>query len=131
MRRLALAAVLVGVVLGESDAAETPAAHRHRVGILSGLAASTAEFERGMASFRDTLATAGWVEGRNLVLDVRLAGGRMERAPDLAAELVGLKPDILVVSGNPMIVAAKRSTATIPIVMINAGDPVGTGLVAS
>jgi len=77
------------------------------------------------------LRELGYVEGQNLVIEYRYAEGKAERLPDLAAELVSLKVDIIVAGGTPPPLAAKRATTTIPIVMTSAGDPVGSGLVAS
>ena len=77
------------------------------------------------------LRELGYVEGQNLTVERRWAEGRAERYHELAAELVALKPDVIVVAFTPSVSAAKRATSTIPIVMAIAGDPVGTGLVAS
>ena len=73
----------------------------------------------------------GYEAGRNVVYEERWAEGKLERVAGLAAELVGLKPDVMFVAGTPAVLAAKKATTTIPIVMTNAGDPVGNGLVAS
>jgi putative ABC transport system substrate-binding protein len=81
--------------------------------------------------FSDGLRELGYVEGRNLRIDLRSAEGRLDRLPGLAAELVGLKVDIIVASETPAVQAAKRATRDIPIVMAPSGDPVGTGLIAS
>jgi len=82
--------------------------------------------------FRQGLRELGWIEGQNLVIEYRYAEGRAERFPDLAAELVRLQVDVIVTSsGEPAILAAKRATTTIPIVMAISADPVGSGLVAS
>jgi putative ABC transport system substrate-binding protein len=70
------------------------------------------------------------VEGQTILLEIRYAEGRTERVPELAAELAGLKMDVLVAGGSPQALAAKKATGTIPIVMVSA-DPVGLGLVAS
>jgi putative ABC transport system substrate-binding protein len=73
----------------------------------------------------------GYVEEQTLTLVVRAAEGRPERYPELAAELVDLRLDIIVVQGNPALAALKSVTSTIPIVMAQIGDPVGSGFVAS
>jgi putative ABC transport system substrate-binding protein len=73
----------------------------------------------------------GYVQGKNILVEKRYAAGKFDRLPDLAAELVRLKIDVLVTTGTPAAHAAKNATSTIPIVIGNAGDPVGTGLVAS
>jgi putative ABC transport system substrate-binding protein len=72
----------------------------------------------------------GWIEGRNIAIEYRWAEGRSERAAEIAAEYVRLKVDLIVTAGTPLIIAAKRATATIPIVFATAGDPGGnvTGL---
>jgi putative ABC transport system substrate-binding protein len=79
----------------------------------------------------DHLRELGWIEGTNLVIDMRYAGGRSAPLPALAAELIALRPDVLIVSGTTSIRALRDATSTIPIVMAGAGDPVGSGLVAS
>ena len=73
----------------------------------------------------------GYVEGKNLTIEWRFAGGKYERLPDLAAELMQLKVDAIVVTGGPATKAAQKATATIPIVMVNNNNPVGDGFVAS
>ena len=82
-------------------------------------------------AFRQGLRELGYVEGQNLIIEYRSADGRSERFADIAAELVGLKVDLLVTRGTPASLAAKRATRTIPVVMANAGEPVETGLVTS
>jgi putative ABC transport system substrate-binding protein len=82
-------------------------------------------------AFRQELSKLGWVEGKNLVFEYRLAEQTPERLPELAAELVRLKVDLIVTSGVPPALEAKKATSTIPIVMVNVTDPLGLGLVAS
>jgi putative ABC transport system substrate-binding protein len=82
-------------------------------------------------AFRQGLRDHGYVEGQNIVVEWRAADGRPERAKALAAELVQLHVDIIVANLTPAVQAAKDATSTIPIVMASAGDPVGTGFVAS
>jgi len=77
------------------------------------------------------LRDLGWVEGKNLSIEYRYAEGRRDRLPDLVADLVRLKVDIIVASVNTDALVAKKATRTIPIVMASAGDPVATGLVDS
>jgi putative ABC transport system substrate-binding protein len=81
-------------------------------------------------TFRQELSKLGWIEGKNITIEYRFAEQKTERLPDLAAELVRLKVDLIVVTGGPAALTAKRATTTIPIVMTNQGDPVGEGLVA-
>jgi putative ABC transport system substrate-binding protein len=82
-------------------------------------------------AFLQELSKLGWIEGKNIAFEYRFAEQKPERAPALAADLVRLKVDLIVVTAGPMALAAKKATTTIPIVMANAGDPVGDGLVAS
>jgi putative ABC transport system substrate-binding protein len=82
-------------------------------------------------TFRQGLRELGWIEGQNIIIDYRFAEGRLDRLPDLAAELVQLKVDVIVSLGTQGVTAAKNATKTIPIVMIGVRDPVGTGLIAS
>jgi putative tryptophan/tyrosine transport system substrate-binding protein len=82
-------------------------------------------------AFRRGLRELGWIEGQNLTLDWRLADAHGERLPGLAAELVGMPPDVLVAGGTQAALAAQQATSTIPIVMPALNDPVGSGLVAS
>ena len=84
-----------------------------------------------VAAFVERLRERGWIEGRTVVIEFRWTDGRSDLAADIAAEFARRKVDIIVTSGTPLIVAAKQATATIPIVFSAAGDPVGSGLVAS
>jgi putative ABC transport system substrate-binding protein len=99
-----------------------------RVGILL---PSSAEPDPRLESFKEeALRELGYVEGRNLAIEYRWANGRFEALPELAAELAGLKVDVIVSVVTQASVAAKKATATIPIVMVGVSDPVSTGLVA-
>jgi putative ABC transport system substrate-binding protein len=82
-------------------------------------------------AFRQELTKLGWIEGKNITIEYRFAEGKLVRLPALAAELVGLKVDLIVVAGTPSALAAKGATSAIPIVMAFAGNPVTAGLVAS
>jgi ABC-type uncharacterized transport system substrate-binding protein len=82
-------------------------------------------------AFRQELSKLGWIEGKNVTIEYRFAEQKNERLPELAAELVRLKVDLIVVSSAVPALAARRATTTIPIVMTSIGDPVGAGLVAS
>ena len=96
-----------------------------RIGVLS------LSFPNQRWSFWPALAAMGYVEGRNLVVDFRYAEGKAELLPQLAAELVASKPDLLIGPLSPDAAALKKATSTIPIVMIYASVPVQTGLIAS
>jgi putative ABC transport system substrate-binding protein len=100
-----------------------------RIGFLD---PSTASGMAGLLeAFRQELSKLGWIEGKNITVEYRFAEQRSERLPELAEELVRLKVDLIVTSGGPTPLAAKKATSTIPIVMTNSVDPVGSGLVAS
>jgi putative ABC transport system substrate-binding protein len=81
--------------------------------------------------FRQELSKLGWIEGKNFIIEYKFGELKLERLPELAAELVRLKVDLIVVGGTPPALAAKKATTTIPIVIANTSDPVGEGLVAS
>ena len=104
--------------------------HVHRIGLLAATAPAP-ERPRSLEAFLEGMRALGYVEGQNLVMEYRWAEGQYERLPDLAAELVHLKVDVLVVPTTPAALAAKHATTTIPIVMAAVHDPVGSGLVAS
>ena len=84
-----------------------------------------------LGAFQQELNKLGWIEGKNITIEHRFAEGKPERLPELAADLVRLKVDLIMITGDPAGLAAKGATSTIPIVMANAADPVGFGLVAS
>jgi putative tryptophan/tyrosine transport system substrate-binding protein len=84
-----------------------------------------------LEAFRRGLRELGYVEGKNVQLEIRWGEGKLEQLPALAAELVRLKVDVIVAVSSPCVVAAKQATRTIPIVMTNSSDPVGDGLVTS
>jgi putative ABC transport system substrate-binding protein len=100
-----------------------------RIGYLdSGTAAGSAVL---VDAFRQELSKLGWIEGKNITIEYRFAEQEGERLPELAADLVRLKVDLIVTAGNPSASVAKKATTAIPIVMTTAADPVGSGLVAS
>jgi putative tryptophan/tyrosine transport system substrate-binding protein len=100
-----------------------------RIGIL--IPTSASFISARVEAFRQRLRELGYVEGKNIFIEYRYAEGKPERLPDLAAELVGLKVDVIVTASGPATLAAKKASGTIPIVFAAANDPVGTGLVSS
>ena len=100
-----------------------------RIGFLEDSTASTIAVR--LEAFRQELRRLGWIEEKNLTIEYRFAEHNRERVPELVADLIRLKVDVIVVSGTGQVLAAKKATNTIPIVITNAGDPVGAGLVAS
>jgi putative tryptophan/tyrosine transport system substrate-binding protein len=131
MKRAAVPSILVAaVLLAIGVTAEAQQAGKiPRIGFLENSTAS------GIAvlseAFRQELTKLGWIEGKNISIEYRFAEGKNDRLPELAADLVRLKVDLIVVDSGPSALAAKSVTTTIPIVMTNVGDPVGFGLVAS
>src|SRR5262249_22966269 len=100
-----------------------------RIGVLA--AATSATAAHLVEAFKQGLHEHGYIEGKNIVLEVRFGEGRAEQFPILAAELVRLKVDVILALTNPVIDAVRQATQTIPIVMPAASDPVGAGLIAS
>jgi len=123
IRRLATFFLTTASLAEAQQAARIP-----RIGILLG--ASAPFFSARVEAFRQRLRELGYVEGKNIVIEYRYAEGKLERLPDLAAELVRLKVDIIVTTGSNTLVA-KKASPTIPIVFALAADPVGDGLVSS
>jgi putative ABC transport system substrate-binding protein len=106
-------------------------AHASKVPTIGALVIGNTDPEEFWRVFRQGLRDLGYVEGQNIRFEFRSAEGQANRVPDLAAELVRLKVDVIVTWFTPTTQAAKQATREIPIVMADAGDPVGTGLVAS
>jgi putative ABC transport system substrate-binding protein len=102
-----------------------------RLGVLMGYAESDPEAKGFFAGFVQSLAELGWIEGRNLRVDVRWAPGNVERMRSFAKELVDLRPDVILANSTPVTAALQRETRTLPIIFAVASDPVGSGFVAS
>jgi len=128
MRRREFIALLGGAAVWPLAARAQQGGKVYRIGFFSAGAANTPHLR---AAFVETLRKLGWIEGKNVVFEYRYAENRLERLPELAEELVRLNVDIIVAPGTLAPLAAKRVTTTIPIVMANAGDPLGSGLVSS
>jgi ABC-type uncharacterized transport system substrate-binding protein len=128
MRRIGLAVVLVlSLGLAALVAGAQQPAKVYRIGLLGTDSTQQSRLEALRLGLRDL----GYLEGKNIVIEYRWAEGKYDRFPDLAAELVRLKVDVIVTGGTPATQAAMRATTTIPIVMMATGDPLRTGLVAS
>jgi putative ABC transport system substrate-binding protein len=100
-----------------------------RIGYLDGSSATGSAVL--LDAFRREMTKLGWIEGKNITVEYRFAERKREHVPELAADLVRLKVDLIVASGRPAAAAAEKATTTTPIVMTNVADPVGGGLVAS
>ncbi|HEV8581437.1 MAG TPA: ABC transporter substrate-binding protein [Thermoanaerobaculia bacterium] len=127
--RRAFIGALAGGVLAPLSAGAQQAAKVWRIGFLAG-GARTPD-GAPPAALRQALQALGYVEGKNVTYVGRWAEAKRERLPGLAAELVGLKVDLIVTRGGPAAEAARQATTTIPIVIAGAGDAVGTGLISS
>src|SRR5215467_3076570 len=112
-----------------SPSAEAQTGKIYRIGALVPFSAS--DGAAYLDTFRERLRELGDVEGQNVAIEWRGANGMAERFPDLAAQLVRLKVDVILAVNNPAIAAAQRASRTIPVVMVMATDPVGAGFVAS
>jgi putative ABC transport system substrate-binding protein len=130
MQRRELITLLAGAVAAWPFAAR--AQQREKRPIVGILGSATAAAQSPLyAILVERLRVLGWVEGRTVANEYRWAEGRAERFAEIAAEFVRLNVSVIVTSGTPPVEAAKRATSAIPIVFAAAGDPVGTGLVAS
>jgi putative ABC transport system substrate-binding protein len=130
MTKIILALINCAVLLAHTFDAESQRSIKvPRIGYLSGPSPSTSANRR--EAFLQGLRELGYVEGKNIVIEWRWANGKFDRLPALAAELVGLKVDIIVTAGPQTTRPAKQATSTIPIVMAQDPDPVGNGFVAN
>src|SRR5437867_3244315 len=120
-RRTFIGGIAGGLLFAPLAARAQQAAKVYRIGILETIPA--ARNAANLDALRKGLRELGYVEGRNLTIEYRSADGRAERFPDLAAELVRLKVDLIVTRGTPAAKAAKNATETIPVVMATMGDP--------
>lgn len=119
-----LAAVLL--LAGPFSAQAQQAARVYRIGFVSPISPGPT-----IAAFRQGLKEAGYVEGKNVIIEARFAEGHLDRLPELVAEVIRLKVDVLVTGSNLGALAAKRATTTIPVVFAGLIDPVAPGIVAS
>jgi putative ABC transport system substrate-binding protein len=133
LTRAALTVSLVLSILAAPLGAEAQQAARvPRVGYLLPYSRSDPTIQRFLDVFRQELRELGYVEGQSIAIEYRWAEGKNERLPDLAAELVRLKVDVIVAAGGvPVVQAARQATQAIPIVMVGPADPVAAGLIAS
>ncbi len=122
---IAVALVAVAVIAEAQQPKKVP-----RIGFL--VAGPPSSYPTRIEAFQQGLRVLGYVEGKNIFIEYRYAEGKLDRLPDLAAELVRLKVDVIVIAGGtPPLLAAKNATRTIPIVFAANADPVGSGFVAS
>jgi putative ABC transport system substrate-binding protein len=132
MERRTFMALVSGGLLATPLAAEAqPAARTPRIGVLLPGTPATAARSPRMQAFYQSLRDLGWVEGQNVVFERRYAEGQYDRLSALATELARLNVDVIVTASTPPAKAAKSATTSIPIVILDPGDPVATGLVTS
>jgi putative ABC transport system substrate-binding protein len=125
-----IVSLLLGLFLGSLATDAQQAGKVPRIGVVVPAEPASPE-EPNIAAFRQGLRDLGYTDGQSIAVEYRYAHGQAERYRDLASELVRLQVDVMVVGSGPAAQAAKQATATIPIVITGAGDPVGQGLVAS
>ena len=130
-RRKLVIALGAGALASPLSSLAQPATRVWRVGFLAYRHMDFVDSDYVYGPFTQGMRELGYVEGKNLLIEWRSAEGKSERLPELAADLVRLKVDVLAAGGTPAAQAAQKATTTIPIVMISVGDPVGTGLVKS
>ena len=130
-RREFIKAIGGGAVAWPLAARAQPSRELFRVAYLTAGAAGAQGAPGFERVFVEALSELGWIKDKNVVVEYRYADNHPERLPDMAAELVHLKVDVIVTAGTLAPLAAKRATATIPIVMAAAGDPLGSGLVSN
>jgi putative ABC transport system substrate-binding protein len=129
MRRRAFTIMMATAALPMPVRAQNMPVRATRIGVLSPFSRATSAVWH--EAFLRRLKEHGWIEGTNLTIDFRFGDGRTDLLPRLAAELIDLKPDLLVTEVTEATAAAQAATHSIPVVMVAVGDPVAAGLVAS
>jgi putative ABC transport system substrate-binding protein len=130
-RETILALIALGGTAASRPSLAQPQGKVWRVGFLSLMTRPESLSSHTYGAFPNGMRDLGYVEGKNLIIEWRFADGKVERLPDMAAELVQLNVDVIVAAGAAAINAAKRVTTTIPIVMGTTGDPLASGFVKS
>jgi putative ABC transport system substrate-binding protein len=130
MRRREFMALLGGAAAWPLAARAQQGTRVRRIGVLLGYDETEPVAKTMLSAFTEALASLGWVEGRNVRMELRRAGDDTNRIRPLAQELVGLQPDVILAGGTPATVALQREARTVPIVFASVADPVATGIVA-
>src|SRR5262245_1469089 len=131
MQRRQFIALLGGAVTWPLAARAQQDQRPRRIGVLSALAEDDPESVARRPVFEQALNALNWTDGNNLRIDYRWAGGDFERIRKLVAEIIALEPDVILTSGNVVLVLMMQATRTIPIVFVQVIDPVGSGFVKS
>ena len=130
MRRRDLITLLGGAAAWPIVARAQQGDRVRRIGVLMPYDENDPWWKPRLSAFTQTLAELGWIDGRNVRIELRWDRGDINRIRVLAQELVGLQPEIIVTNGTPETAAFQRETRTIPIVFLNLSDPVASGVVA-
>jgi putative tryptophan/tyrosine transport system substrate-binding protein len=131
MRRRAFIAGLASAATWPVVARAQQSDRMRRIGVLMGFDDNDAEAKRWLSVFKQELVQLGWIDGRNVRMEVRWAASNPERARTFAKELVDLQCDVIVSQTSSPTVALHRETRTVPIIFVMVGDPIGQGFVAS
>jgi putative ABC transport system substrate-binding protein len=129
MRRREFISLLGGVAVGWPLAAH--AQQVRRIGVLMGIPESDRDAQFGVAALKEELRKLGWIEGRNIEMEIRWAEANVESRKRFAEELVALQPDLIVTSSTPATAAMLQQSRTIPVIFVEVGDPIGSGFVRS
>ena len=129
MRRREFLSVLGGAAAWPLTARAQQSGPMRRIGVLIAIAESDPEEQARVTAFSEALQAFGWVDGRNAHIDIRYAAGNPERIRGYAAELIAMKPDVILANASGALAAVRRETRTVPIVFVQVADPVGGGFV--
>ena len=130
-RREFLGGLVIAVAAWLPAASAQPQDRVRRIGLLMGYPEGDRQAQANVVAFREGLRSLGWIEGRNIQLELRWAGGDPDKARAFAKELVGMKLDVIVPSTNQVTEILQHETSSIPIIFVFVGDPVGSGFVKS
>jgi putative ABC transport system substrate-binding protein len=130
-RRQFLGGVGAAAVVGPRGAGGQQSDRVRQIGVLMNFGPTDQAGRAILGAFQQQLQSLGWNDGQNVRLEERYAAGDAERTRAYATELVGMKVDVIFCEGTPMVAALQRTSRTIPIIFINANNPIGSGFIAS
>src|SRR5258706_7968717 len=131
MQRRELITMIGGVAGAWPVKALAQSGRSRRIGVLMGYPEGDPQAQTNVKAMRKGLQNLGWIDGQNVTIDYRWAGGDPDKARAFAKELIGMAPDVIVVSTNQVTAILRQETSSIPIVFVFVGDPVGSGFAAS